>query len=59
MFKLKIYEVLTQAYIHIAGFFATCFQNKNYLAISAALIACCVIPFSIARVFKALTNPKR
>lgn len=56
MFKLKIYEVLTQAYIHVAGFFATCFHNKNYLAISAALIACCVIPFTIVRALKALTK---
>lgn len=56
MLKLKIYEVLTQAYIHIAGFFATCFHNKNYLAISAALIACCVIPFTIVRALKALTK---
>lgn len=59
MLKLKILEVFTQAYLHVAGFFGTCFQNKNYIAIIAVISALCIVAAAIGKAIRAITRPKR
>lgn len=59
MLKLKILEVFTQAYLQITGFFATCLQNKNYIAIIAVLSALCLVASAIGKAIRAITRPKR
>lgn len=59
MLKLKILELFTQAYIHVAGFFGTCLQNKNYIAILAVLSALCLVASAIGKAIRAITKPKR
>ena len=57
MIKLKLLEIFTQAYIHVTVFFATCLQNKNYIAIIAAISAACLIASAIGKAIKKITRP--
>lgn len=58
MFKLKVAEIITQIMIYVGGFFATCLENQNYIAIIAAL-CCSLIATLVGKAIKSITNPKR
>lgn len=57
MIKLKLLEIFTQAYIHVTGFFAVCFQNKNYIAIIATISVAYFIATAIGKAIKKITKP--
>lgn len=57
MFKLKVAEIITQIMIYVGGFFATCLQNKSYIAIIAAISAACLIASAIGKAIKKITRP--
>ena len=59
MFKLKVAEIITQIMIYVGGFFATCLENQNYIAIIAALLSCSLIATLVGKAIKSITNPKR
>lgn len=59
MLKLKILEMITQAYLQISGFFANCLQNKNYIAIIAVISGICLVVSAIGKAIKAITKTKR
>ena len=59
MFKLKVAEIITQIMIYVGGFFATCLENQNYIAIIAALLICSLIATLVGKAIKSITNPRR
>lgn len=59
MLKLKVAEIITQIMIQVGGFFAICLENKNYIAIIAALLGCSLIATLVGKAIKSIFNPKR
>lgn len=59
MLKIKIAELFTQAMLYVSGFFATCLQNQNYIAVLAALLGFCLVGAAIGRAISAIAHSKR
>ena len=59
MLKIKLAELFTQAMLYVGGFFATCLQNNNYIAVLAALLGFCLVGAAIGRTISAIARPKR